>query len=368
MHKILISRLSAHGDIIQTLPLLNTLRTLYPDAVIGWLVEPAGAPLLNDHPQLNYVHELPLKALKKHLLAGQWRTAYSLWKTVYTSIKQVQYTVSLDPQGLLKSALLPWLLSIPKRVGFDQTREQAAWLYTHRLPPHHMKNPDKRTVDWFNGLANGIAAVESLPEPAYVLPPVLPVHLHAVQQAFQRLPRPIIVLAPGTIWPSKQWPHWPALFAKLANQSVVLVGSPAEQAQVDSWLATTFSHGLPSTWQNWTGQTDWPMLQALLSQVDVVIGPDSAPLHLANAVANGLNQGRQPRLIGLFGPTAPGRTGPVGEHHTTVQTALPCQPCFKRRCPLTGEHVHACLKQVSPEMVLHLLTPFLIAFKQGMTE
>jgi heptosyltransferase I len=349
--RILISRLSAHGDIIQTLPLLNTLRTSYPQAFIGWLVEPAGLPLLQHHPQLDAVHTLPLKAIKQALKQGQLKTAWQLVDQSLKPIRQAGYTISLDPQGLLKSAVPPWLAGIRHRVGFEQTREQASWFYTHKMPPHDMQNPHKRTIDWFNELAMATGLLTLLP-PQPVLPPVPPhVEAHITNQLapISLQAGPVIALAPGTIWPSKQWPYWPRLMGLLQHHNILLLGSPAEGDMVQGWVSQVFPHGLPAHWQNWVGQTDWHQLQALLQRVDVLIGPDSAPLHLANAV--GWHTGK-PRLLGLYGPTAPGRTGPTGSQHSTLTTQLPCQPCFKRRCPLKGLDHMACLTGLTPDLVM----------------
>src|SRR5690348_16136371 len=90
--------------------------------------------------------------------------------------------------------------------------------------------------------------------------------------------------------------------------------------------------------------------------MDILIGPDSAPLHIANALASQPDAGGKPRILGLYGPTAPGRTGPVGAQHRTLQTALPCQPCFKGRCRLLSPdeaHLEApCLQALEPKDVL----------------
>ena len=352
MLKILISRLSAHGDIIQTLPLLNTLRTAYPNAFIGWLVEPSGLPLLQNHPQLDAVHPLPLKAIKQLLKQGHGHQAWQMAYPALQAVREVGYNISLDPQGLLKSAVPPWLAGISKRVGFNKTREHASWFYTHKMPPHDMKNPNKRTIDWFNELALA-TGLSPLPMEAYPVLPSVPKHVkNEINNRLAPVNGPVIALAPGTIWPSKQWPHWPELLALLQNRSVLLLGGPAEAELMQGWVSQVFMRGLPAHWQNWVGQTDWPQLQALLQRVDVLIGPDSAPLHLANAI--GWQTGH-PRIIGLYGPTAPGRTGPVGADHTCLTTQLPCQPCFKRRCPLQGDAYKACLSGITPETVIEQL-------------
>ena len=86
-------------------------------------------------------------------------------------------------------------------------------------------------------------------------------------------------------------------------------------------------------------------LYALFQRTRLLIGLDSAPLHIADAVGI-------PEIIGLYGPTAPGRTGPMGEKHTILSTALSCQPCFERDCPIK---THACMTQLTPEIVLGMV-------------
>ena len=54
--RILIVRLSAHGDVIHTLPLLAALKKHAPHTHIGWLVEASAAPLLAGHPLIDQLH------------------------------------------------------------------------------------------------------------------------------------------------------------------------------------------------------------------------------------------------------------------------------------------------------------------------
>src|SRR5690606_8533654 len=102
-----------------------------------------------------------------------------------------------------------------------------------------------------------------------------------------------------------------------------------------------------------SGQTNLLELKALFETVDVVVGSDSLPLHLAGAVGRA-------RLIGLYGPTSPVRTPPPAVHGqaTLLSTQLDCQPCDQRNCPLKTD---ACMQQLSPDMVF-------AALQQAMTE
>ena len=53
--RVLIIKPSAIGDVVHALPVLNLVRRRWPEAHIAWLVTPACAGLLDDHPQLDEI-------------------------------------------------------------------------------------------------------------------------------------------------------------------------------------------------------------------------------------------------------------------------------------------------------------------------
>src|SRR5262245_7459689 len=57
--RILVVRLSALGDVVHALPMLDALRRARPDAEIGWLVEEKAASLLAGHPQIDRLWVAP---------------------------------------------------------------------------------------------------------------------------------------------------------------------------------------------------------------------------------------------------------------------------------------------------------------------
>ena len=61
LENILIIRLSSLGDIIHTIPAFNLLRQGYPGAKISWMVEPAGAALLNLFEGIDKIITIDLK-------------------------------------------------------------------------------------------------------------------------------------------------------------------------------------------------------------------------------------------------------------------------------------------------------------------
>ncbi len=90
---------------------------------------------------------------------------------------------------------------------------------------------------------------------------------------------------------------------------------------------------------NLAGKTDLAELAGIFSLCDLVVTPDTGPMHLAAAV--------KAPLIALFGPTAPWRTGPYGKSHLIFRKALACSPCFRKTCSTVE-----CMKSITVEEVL----------------
>ena len=72
---ILIVKLSAIGDVIHTMPALVALRRRWPEAHISWLVEEAGAELLEDHGALSDVIVWRRRVFQEDFRKGRWMRA-----------------------------------------------------------------------------------------------------------------------------------------------------------------------------------------------------------------------------------------------------------------------------------------------------
>src|SRR5690242_14237563 len=104
--RILIIKPSAIGDVVHALPVLNLLRRRWPEAKIGWLVTPACAGLLEDHPQLDEV----ILFERKRFGHGWWNplAMIGLWR-FQRALRRRRFDLVVDLQGLLRSG---WLARI----------------------------------------------------------------------------------------------------------------------------------------------------------------------------------------------------------------------------------------------------------------
>jgi heptosyltransferase-1 len=365
--RILLVRLSANGDIVQSFDTLKRLRQRFPNAFIGWAVGEAGASLLKPVlPWLNAVHALPNKAWSQswvwelfHLNALRGRDVHV--HRLLKAIRAQQYEVAIDVQGLNKSAVLPYLAGIPHRVGFANAREQARLFYTKtpaRLggffqPTQHATQEFQALLaPWENNLPQSLEALPALPALDWSDPlPKTPLFL-ALEEAHAQGKR-LMGFAPFTMWPSKHWnfDHWQGLiegaFHKHPNAWGVCLGSPSD---VEHWQQLTQGLSAPAQARliHLEGHTSLVQLMHVLQKIDVLVGSDSAPLHSMDWI---LREGIHPqgRVISLLGPTHPLRTGGASEQAVNLHVDLPCMPCHKKTCPL---ETNACMKALSVESVL----------------
>src|SRR5262245_6001700 len=110
--RILIIRLGAIGDVVQILPALAMLRSALPGAHLAWAVERGGAAkILRGNPYLDELIELDLRGWRKTLTKTE--TIAAIRQSI-AQLRSARFDLSLDFQGLLKSAMVAWLPGIPR--------------------------------------------------------------------------------------------------------------------------------------------------------------------------------------------------------------------------------------------------------------
>ena len=222
--RILLARLSAHGDVLQTLPLLTALKTAWPDCAIDWLTEPGAVPLLQNHPMIDRLLIAPRKQWLRDIPQPRhWPRIIREIAMLRRDLQSADYALSIDAQGLLKSAVWPWLAGIPVRLGFQRSREGASSFYTHTIPPMNLRDAHTSAIHRYLDFARALGIAVS--KPHFVLPPLPTPIQQAMQQTMQERDRttnslPRIALAPFTRWSSKHWPpeHWRTLIAALLQR------------------------------------------------------------------------------------------------------------------------------------------------------
>ncbi len=338
--KILIIKLSALGDIVQALPVLNALKKTWPESSVDWITGEIGAGLLWRHPLLNRVLVYPRTRFGK--LARNPFTWPLLSQELIRLKRDLQigdYDLSIDLQGLFKSGLITFLSGARIRAGFDKGREFSHLFLNRRLPPY---DPDKHAVLRYLDIAEAIGA----PSKTVSFPLAISETDH--EEAFGILHRLSIdpynftVLIPGTMWPTKRWRN--SSFAELAMllHEELGIKSVVAGSKSDRDLGREIEELSKKSARDITGQTDLRTLTAIFRLALTAISTDTGPMHLAAAA--GL------RLVALFGPTAPWRTGPFGKGHVVIRKDMECSPCFKRNC-----NSRACMEKIKVAEVFNAI-------------
>jgi heptosyltransferase-1 len=326
--------MSALGDVVQALAFAEAVAALWPRARLDWLVEEAAADILTGHPLLDRVIVSRRKAWFGRQAGGPGRRLSEM-RHFFKELRSRDYDLVVDLQGLFKSGILTRMARGRQRLGFAHSRE-FSWLFVnHRLPAY---DPDRHAVERYLDVARSLGAEVDRPRFRIALGP---------EQA-ERIDRllaegggsgPLVVVHPEAWWPTKQWSaqFFGAVIDGLVTRwdaRVVLTGAPSAGDLAGRIIASCATPPV-----SLVGRTGLRDLAELLRRAEVVICPDTGAMHLAAAVGT--------PVVALFGPTAPWRTGPVGEGHRIVRLGLDCSPCFKKVCPDPR-----CMSQISPAVVL----------------
>ena len=310
--RILLVKTSSLGDVVHLLPALTEAAAQRPDVRFDWLVEEAFAEIPAWHPAVSRVIPVAFRAGRRAPLQF-WRDGY--WQAFTERLRQHQYDLIIDAQGLLKSALLA-SRAIGRRAGPDMgsAREPLAALsYGRRLPvPRGV-----HAVERLRHLLAGAFGYEVGSEPPDY-------GLDARVSDLQRehgAQRDEVLLLHGTTWLDKHWPepHWRELARRLRADGLRAVlpwGNDAERARAERIAQAADGEVL--------NKGPLATLFERMALARAVVGVDSGLLHMAAAAGV--------PGIGLYGPTDPARTGTWGGRIRDLQANLSCIPCLSRRC------------------------------------
>lgn len=323
--RILIVKPSALGDVVHTLPILRLLRRRFAGAEISWLIDPAFAGLIEGHPDLNRVVRFDRKRF-----ARSWHSPSAAGGLLEfkANLRDQQYDLVIDLQGLFRSGWLTGYTGAATRVGFGNAREMAQLFYTHRVP---IRDREVHAIERYLTLAQALGCDRGPVEFDFAVPDADRRAAHALlaENGIVDGTR-FAVMLPGTNWATKRWPA--EKFARLAGMLRPQLGLVPVVAGGND--APPLENAV-----SMIGKTSLKQLVAVLERAAVVVANDTGPMHIAAAL------GRP--LVALFGPTNPIRTGPYQRLDTVVRLDLPCAPCYSRTC----SH-QSCLQWMTAEVVL----------------
>ena len=298
------------------------------------VVTPAGAAVLGGNPHVRRLIVYD-KRRKDKGPAGVLRTARAVRASDHDATAYLA-------QGSIRSAFLALLAGYKQRIGFDTSAGRL--LYTRLLPFERGQHHAERLLR----LALGPDA--DVPR-STLRPRVYPSDTDraAVTDLLGDAPnadRPLLALAPGSVWATKRWPYYAELAAALqATHRSVVLGS-----RDDAPLAAEIARATGGDAIDATGRLTLLGSAALIGRCRTIVTNDSAPLHLASAMNT--------PTVAIFGPTVPAfGFGPLAETSTIAEhMTLDCRPCHPHGpmvCPLGHWR---CMRDLSLESVLARVT------------
>jgi heptosyltransferase-1 len=328
--KVFILKPSSLGDVIQALPVLRMLKKHRPEAEIHWWIDAGLTPLLEDDPDLAGV--IPFERRR-------WASPLH-WDEALRSILAIRgyrFDCVLDLQSLARSAACAWLADGGITVGLEDAREGAPALYDIAVPRPSF---DTHAVDWY---LQTLAPLKVPIDWAIDWLPVRPRVAQAVQDKWHPEAGRWIAVQPGARWSNKRWPieFYSAMVQQLGarwpDARFAVLGGMADQE-----AGRVIAAAAPGRSMDLTGRTSLPEMIEWIRRCDLVVSNDTGPMHAAAALGK--------KIIAIFGPTEPARTGPYGQLNNVLQLKLPCVPCMTNSCRL--ETPLACLQGIRPETVV----------------
>jgi heptosyltransferase I len=326
--KVLIVKMSAMGDIIHALPVLDYLHKVSPGIEIDWVVEEPFREVLEGNPLISRIHTVRTKVWRKNLLSLKTLREVGALKR---SLREKEYDLLYDIQGNLKSGLVCMLSGVRDRIGFarEGLQESVNLLFTTRQAP--LRRQDRHITDQYLRVVSVpfgrdyremqlSADMYSSPEDDAVASTLLATMANGLVFFFHC----------GTTWSTKLWykDGWVALGKamrdKYPESSILLSwGSEAERGEAIVIAAAIGDGARVIERYSLKG------LAALLKKVDLVVGGDTGPVHIAAAVGT--------PTVSFYRASDGKRSGPRGGLHAIIQAPLHCTACFRTHCDKDDE-------------------------------
>ena len=280
--KIAIVKLSALGDIVHGMIALQFIKKYYPESEIDWFIEKRFRGILESNPHIHEIHEVNLKSIKES------KSLFLLLKELRKIYRLDKYDLVVDMQNLLKSAVISRVIPSDKTIGLDRksAREGIASIFYNQIfTIDHSSNIIIRNTTIVAKALN----IKILQTDINNKKPFL---YSSKKYTFNSISnkKHNIVLVPGASYPSKRYPvkNFSELSTQIDANFLVIWGNEEEKL-----LAEQIKLISPNV--NVMNKLSIDKLISLITQVNLVIGSDTGPTHMAWAL--------NIPSITLFGPT-----------------------------------------------------------------
>ena len=289
---ICLLRTSAIGDVTHVVPLVRTLQQAWPDTSLTWIVGKLERKLVGDLPGVEFV------TFDK---AAGWAGM----RAVHAALRGQRFDTLLQMQVAMRSNLLSLGIKANKRVGYDRARSKDlhGLVINERIPAR----TGEHVLDAIGSFCEPLGLRQT--RVRWDIP--IPAEAHA--WAAEQLPgdTPTLLVSPTSSHALRNWR--PERYAAVMDHAaarrwrVVLIGGPSagERTMADAVLAACRNKPL-----DLTGKDTLKKLMAMFGRAQLLLTPDSGPMHMANTVGT--------KVLGLHAASNPDRSGPYSDRRWCV--------------------------------------------------
>lgn len=285
-------RSSAIGDVTHVVPLVHTLQQAWPRASLTWVIGKLERKLVGDLPGVEFI------TFDK---AAGWAGM----RAVHAELRGRRFDALLQMQVALRSNLLSLGIKADQRIGYDRARSKDlhGLVINQRIPARN----GEHVLDALGSFCEPLGLKQSQVRWN------IPIPDEALAWAAEQLPgdTPTLLVSPTSSHALRNWraERYAAVIDHAAARGwrVALVGGPSagDRAMADAVLASCRHQPM-----DLTGKDTLKKLLAMLGRAQMLLTPDSGPMHMANAVGT--------RVLGLHAASNPDRSGPYSDRRWCV--------------------------------------------------
>jgi heptosyltransferase-2 len=325
MSKIAVIQTAFPGDVILSLPIYEALKDRDSSSYLAGVVRPESACLLKNNPYIDEV--IPFDKY------GKDRGLNGI-STIASKLKG--YDMAILVQRHLRSAMIAAMAGISIRIGYNTSAVRL--LYTMKATYRNDVHEVQRCLDLI-----GVDNKNRKYKPKIYIDDSTPSEAKKLLDD-NEIKGDFIAIAPGSIWFTKRYVHFPELIDiiyETFDLPVVLLGGKR-----DLVLCTNITKACSHRPANLSGRTNLLLSAAIISKAALVIANDSAPGHIAAAVGT--------PVVSIFGPTVPSfGFAPYSENSSVVELdGLSCRPCSRHGSHHCPQGHFRCMNELSPEKIV----------------
>ena len=289
---ICLLRTSAIGDVTHVVPLLRTFQQAWPETSLTWIIGKPERKLVGDLPGVDFV------TFDK---AAGWPGM----RAVHTALRERRFDALLQMQVAMRSNLLSLGIKADQRIGYDHARSKDlhGLVVNERIPAR----TGEHVLDAIGSFCEPLGLQQT--QVRWDIP--IPDEAHAWAAEQWPADKPTLLVSPTSSHALRNWraERYAAVMDHAASRGwrVVLVGGPSttERTMADAVMATCQHAPL-----DLTGKDTLKRLLAMLGRAQLLLAPDSGPMHMANAVGT--------KVLGLHAASNPDRSGPYSDRRWCV--------------------------------------------------